>query len=694
MNKSTDNGETWTDTGLPEQLEGIAVSASSPMTVYVGSSRGVLRSTTGGGDWVLMGEEFVLGNTHAVAVDPTDSSIVYAGSDMGLFKSVSGGAEWSLVGNFGQVLSLTISASSPSVLYATTSSGGVVSYDQGETWGGLGLGEVFPWTLTVDPGNPDTLYVGSTVSIDAVLARVSADGATLEFSTYFGGSSFDEISDVQVDVAGNVYVAGPTASADLPVRNALQPRFGGVRDLFVAKFSPTWDIVYATYIGGTNWEHGTTLGVDAAGHVYLAGETYSGDFPRVNAHQSAWGGGFSDAFVAKLASTGSSFVYSTLLGGNDTEFGVTVALSPTGDMAVSGTTNSIDFPILEPAQATHGGGFIDMFVASYDGDGAMRSSTFLGGNGWDYNGRVAVGGDGHIWVTGQTASTNFPTRDPLQAAKSTFNDAVIARLDPAAGDTRPPVTALRAFGDQGPDGWYITPVRIEIDAADDRSGVGSIEYRLNDGPWTLYSAPFLITTSGTTRVRTRATDLAGNVEVAGADASFKVDVEGPTVIIHSPQPRTYLHSDVLTLGFSVVDSASGLAGAPVAGLDRTIVLNGQTVSLLTLPLGSHHVSVSARDVAGNGAKVSVSFEVVATIESLIGAVNAFAAAGAIDPNTQGAMLAKLEDARQSFAKGNMNAARNKLEDFVSYVTNKIGRGVTAAAADVLISDARHVLGML
>jgi hypothetical protein len=692
--KSSDGGETWTDTGPYEQLNSVAVSQSSPSTMFVGTSRGVFKSTTGGGDWMLMGEEFMLGNTYAVAVDPTDSSIVYAATDMGLFRSLSGGAEWTLVGNFGQVLSVAVSPSSPAVIYLGTGVGAVVSHDRGDTWASANLGDVVAWTLSVDPYNPDVVYAGSTASIDAVLARFSADGAVLEFSTYFGGSSFDEIADVQVDATGNVYIAGPTASPDLPVVNAVQPRFGGVRDLFVAKFSPAWQVSYATYIGGSGWEHGTTLALDEAGHVYVAGETYSQDFPRVNAQQPEFGGGYVDAFLAKLAPDGGSFVYSTLLGGNETEFGVTLALGASGGVVVSGTTGSTDFPTLNPVQATPGGGFIDLFVTSFTSDGAMQSSTFLGGNGWDYNNRVAVAADGRIWVTGNTQSTDFPTRSPLQAVKSAFNDVIVARIDPGTLDTTPPITVLRAFGDQGAGGWYVTPVKIEIDAADDGSGVASIEYRLNEGSWMPYATPFFISASGTTRVRTRATDRAGNVEPAGVDVSFNVDVEGPIVTITSPEPRTYLHSDVLTIGFTAADSGSGLAGTPVAGLDRTLVSNGQIVPLLALPLGSHNVSVSARDLVGNGTKQSVSFEIVATIESLIGAVNAYAAQGAIDASTRSALLGKLDDARQALGRGNVTVARNKLEDFINYVTVRTDRGVTAVAADVLITDARYVLDAL
>ena len=692
--KTTDGGETWVDVGIPEYVNSIAVSASSPMTLFVGTLRGAFKSTTGGSDWVQVGDEFTLGNTRAVGVDPGNPAIVYAATDLGVFRSVSGGSDWTLTGNFGQVLNLAISPSAPSVVYASTGVGAVISRDGGETWEGLNLGEVIAWALAVDPQNADVVYAGSAASIDGILARFNVTGSTLEFSTFFGGSSFDAIADVDVDAAGHVYILGQTASADLQLTNPLQPQFGGVRDLFVARLTPSWQPVYATYLGGTGWEHGTTLAVDGLGHVHVAGETYSQDFPRVNAHQPDFGGGFVDAFVTKLAPNGASLVYSTLLGGSDSESLVTLALAPSGGVVVSGTTGSLDFPTLEAAQEAHGGGFIDMFVSSFSQAGELRWSTFLGGDGWDYNRRVAVAASGHVWVTGDSESSDFPTRDPLQPAKGMFSDLVVARLDPAAIDNTPPVTSLRAFGDQGPGGWYVTPVSIEIEAVDDRSGVAGIEYQLNDGPWMPYSTPFSITASGTTQVRARAADQAGNVESPGASASFNVDLDGPVVTIGEPESRTYLHSEALTIAFSAADSGSGLSGTPVAGLDRTLVTNGQVIPLLTLPLGPHHFSVSARDVAGHGTKQSASFEIVATIGSLIDAVQVFVANGGVDASTAGALLAKLEDTRQAMARGNTTSARNKLEDFINFVMVRTDRGVRADAAAVLVADARYVLATL
>jgi hypothetical protein len=686
--KTTDGGESWTNIGPDDQVNAFAVSSSSPSTVYAGTSSGVMRSDAGGDGWVLTGEEYVLGSVHAIAVDPADSSVVYAATDHGLFRSVSGGTEWSLVGPFGFLLALA--PSSPSTLYVYTGSGVAVSHDRGDTWGEASISDSPVWALAVDPVDSSIVYAGSTTQIDGVLARLSADGASLEQSTYLGGSSFDEIADVAFDASGGIYLAGPTSSPDFSTVNAVQPTFGGRRDCFVVKLSPAWSIVYATYLGGANLEYECAMAVDAAGSAHVAGETYSTDFPVGNAQQPAYGGG-GDAFVVKLTPAGDSFVYSTFLGGSGGDSARGISLSSLGDVVVVGTTSSANFPTLDPVQPALHGGVIDIFATRLSVDGVRTFSTFLGGGAWDYGYGAAVTADDRIWVLGETVSADFPTRNPLQTLSAGI---VLVRIDPEPPDTTPPVSSLQVSGDQGGGGWYVSPVTVQVSASDDASGVAGIEYSLNDAAWAAYSTPIALSTSGTTVVRARATDQAGNVEPAPASATLGIDLDAPTVAIASPRTGTYLHSDVLALSFSASDSTSGLAGDPAGNLDGSAVSNGTSVSLLALGLGTHHVTVSARDVAGNAAETSVAFEVVATVDSLIATVNALTSSGAVDGNTAGSLVAKLEDAQQALARGNVTAARSKLEDFINAVAVRTGRGVTAGAASLLTSDAQYVLGTM
>ena len=129
-------------------------------------------------------------------------------------------------------------------------------------------------------------------------------------------------------------------------------------------------------------------------------------------------------------------------------------------------------------------------------------------------------------------------------------------------------------------------------------------------------------------------------------------------------------------------------------IEGAAITNGQTVPLLTLALGFHTLFVSTSDLAGNTSLTTVTFRIVATIDTLIGAVNTFIAAGQIDASGGRSLLSKLEDAKQLLSRGNLAAARNKLADFKTQVSAQSGRSISPSAAQLLIADADYVLGTL
>jgi hypothetical protein len=227
------------------------------------------------------------------------------------------------------------------------------------------------------------------------------------------------------------------------------------------------------------------------------------------------------------------------------------------------------------------------------------------------------------------------------------------------------------------------------------SGVASIDWSVNAGALQPYSSPFSISTNGIMQVRARATDVAGNVEAPGAAAQIMIDTTAPALNVSAPEARAYPHNATLTIGFSASDAISGLAaGSPGATLDGTAVANRQAVGLLTLPLGQHTVTASAADAAGNSTQRTVNFTIVATIDSLIAAVNGYAAQGQIDAGSQKTLLAKLNDAKQAIDRGNLASASSKLQGAIDYVNAHSGRSIAAAAATVLVGDARYVLAAL
>src|SRR5262249_41084526 len=150
------------------------------------------------------------------------------------------------------------------------------------------------------------------------VAKFTADGSALVYSTYLGGNTYDYGFGIAVDAAGDAYVTGDTASTNFPTANAVQPVFGGVEDAFVAKLTAGgMTLAYSTYLGGSGVDYGQGIAVAPTGAAYVAGSTDSKNFPvTASAFQTPPGGGdLSDAFVTKLTPSGSALAYATYLGG-------------------------------------------------------------------------------------------------------------------------------------------------------------------------------------------------------------------------------------------------------------------------------------------------------------------------------------------------------------------------------------------
>jgi len=251
------------------------------------------------------------------------------------------------------------------------------------------------------------------------------------YSTYLGGSSYDQAYGAATDESGNSYVVGYTSSTLFPTINPLQPSLaGGVYDAFVCKLDASGALVYSTFLGGTGADLGYAIAADAAGNAYVTGITFSTDFPTRLPMQASIGGK-QDAFVAKLNPTGSALVYSTYLGGSQDDYAQSIAVGATGTF-VAGSTFSANFPKVSPLQATLSG-TSDAFVSKLNAAGsALAYSTYLGGSMADSARGVAVDASGNAVVVGSTLSSNYPVASPLQA---TFgggaSDAFVSKLNAA-----------------------------------------------------------------------------------------------------------------------------------------------------------------------------------------------------------------------------------------------------------------------
>ena len=260
----------------------------------------------------------------------------------------------------------------------------------------------------------------------------------LSYSTYLGGSDDEGIFGIKFDPHGNIYVAGETSSVDFPIKGGLQSAVGGDYDGFISEFDPTGtNLIYSTYLGGSGFDHCVGLAVDSQGGVFVAGYTQSTDFPTFRALQSALKGQ-QNAFVARLASGGSSLLYSTYLGGSTFDGAEDIVTDPHGNAYVAGFTFSTDFPVTNGAfqkvcdAGTSGGNcFGDAFVAKLNPSGSrLFYSTYLGGNASDGGTDIVVDNGGAAYVTGYTGSSNFPTQNPYQAKSGGILDAFVTRLDP------------------------------------------------------------------------------------------------------------------------------------------------------------------------------------------------------------------------------------------------------------------------
>jgi hypothetical protein len=246
---------------------------------------------------------------------------------------------------------------------------------------------------------------------DAFVAKLSADGSALVYSTYLGGSSFDHAFGIAVDGTGSAYVTGRTDSSDFPTVNPFQAAFGGLTDAFVTKLSADGSkLVYSTYLGGSNGDEGHGVAVDSNGSAYVTGTTDSTNLPTTPAAFQTTFGGVEDAFVAKLSADGSKLVYSTYLGGSDFDRAYGIAVDSNGSAYVTGGTNSANFPTTPAAFQTAFGGKGAAFVTKLSADGsALVYSTYLGGSLGELGLGIAVDGKGDAYVTGATISSDFPT---------------------------------------------------------------------------------------------------------------------------------------------------------------------------------------------------------------------------------------------------------------------------------------------
>jgi len=386
---------------------------------------------------------------------------------------------------------------------------------------------------------------------DAFVTKLSPSGAVL-YSTYLGGPCGDVANDVAVDAAGNAYVTG---RANVLCFMSLD-RSG----VLVAKLGPTGSPVYALVFGGmyADTSVGEAIAVDAQGRAYVTGTATTADFPTTPGAFRTLGcsdlglPGYGDGFVAKVSPAG-ALEYSTFLCGSGYDAPYDIALDAAGNIVIAGTTGSGDFVTSNPLQATSGThptgrtGFVSKLAAAGT---HLIYSTYLGGTINDWLVGVAVDGQGNVYVTGETESTDFPTtpgtlqpqRGNLFCLSELCTDAFVSKIN-AAGSALVYSTYLYGEGDDGgrkiavdtAGNAYVVgqtaslhfPIRDAFQAASRvRGPTDAFVAKLNANGTKVLHSSYLGGSGGASPLTGAdeavavAVDAAGNAYVAGSTRSF------------------------------------------------------------------------------------------------------------------------------------------------------------------------------
>jgi hypothetical protein len=272
---------------------------------------------------------------------------------------------------------------------------------------------------------------------NAFVAKLNASGSALQYSTFLGGDDYDFGFGIAVSSQGNAYVTGATygifTSTFPTTSNAYQTAYAGSGDAFVTKLSADGSaLVYSTLLGGSGYDGGRAIALDASGAAYVTGFTLSNAFPTTAGVVQSALNGTEDAFVTKLSSDGSKMVYSTYLGGSGIDASYGIAVGSNGYAYVAGFTVSPDFPTTTGAIQVANGSGREPFVAALNATGSQLAySTYIGGSNGDGAYAIAVDHSNNAYVTGYTNSVDFPvTSGAVQTERITgaSQDAFIAKI--------------------------------------------------------------------------------------------------------------------------------------------------------------------------------------------------------------------------------------------------------------------------
>jgi hypothetical protein len=319
-----------------------------------------------------------------IAIDGSGNAYITGFTRSTDYDTTSGAFQTSYAGG-ADVFVTKLNSTGTSLIYSTYIGGSNVDEGYGIAIDGSGNAYITGYTKSTDYdttlGAFQTTYAGG--NSDAFVTKLNSTGSALMYSTYIGGSDNDEGYAIAIDGLGNAYITGYTKSTDYDTTlGAFQTTYGGgTYDVFVSKLNSMGTaLLYSTFIGGVGHDYGYSIAIDGSGNAYITGETSSTDFDiTVGAYQTTTGGGgYFDAFVTKLNSSGTGLIYSTYIGGSNDDGGNSIAIDGSGNAYITGFTNSSDYDTTAGAfQTTFEGGSYDVFVTKINLGGTSSVETLV-----------------------------------------------------------------------------------------------------------------------------------------------------------------------------------------------------------------------------------------------------------------------------------------------------------------------------
>ncbi|MGC9516192.1 MAG: SBBP repeat-containing protein [Methanomicrobiales archaeon] len=517
----------------------------------------------------------------SIAVDNSGSAYITGYTYSTNFPTTPGAYQTTNAGSWDAFVT-KLNPTGTDLIYSTYLGGTEDDYGVGIALDNSGSAYITGYTYSNNfPTTPDAYQTTNAGNYDVFVTKLNPTGTALQYSTYLGGTSTEYGVGVAVDNSGSAHITGYTYSNNFPTTpGAYQTTNNSNYDAFVTKLNPTGtDLIYSTYLGGSGPDDGVGIAVDNSGSAYIAGYTYSNNFPTTPDAYQTTNNGNADAFVTKLNSNGTDLIYSTYLGGTDNDYGVRIALDNSGSAHITGYTHSTNFPTTPGAYQTTNNGYVDAFITKLNPTGTdLIYSTYLGGTDDDVGMGVALDNSGSAHITGYTYSTNFPTTPGAYQTINNGNaDAFVTKLNPTG-------TALQYstyLGGNGPDDG--------VGIAVDNTGSAYIAGYTTSTNFPTTPGAYQTTNNGNTDAFVAKFKSAADLSIektVNNTAPYVEDTVIYTIIVRNNGPDTSFGvtvSDILPEGMAYVSSSANYGTYdPVTGIWSIYYLPNQAVAILTI----------------------------------------------------------------------------------------------------------------